>query len=228
MFNRISSRYDFLNRLLSLRRDVVWRKKIAALLPPGKPLDVLDMATGTADVLLALCRMSDRIRFAVGIDMAQQMLTRALEKIRRAGRSQQVSVLPADALRPPFREGVFDAVTMAFGIRNVTDVDLCLREMRRVLRPGGRALILEFSLPANHWIRTLYLLYFRHILPRIGGLISGDAEAYGYLNRSVETFPYGRDFEERMEKAGFGRVKTQPLTFGIASIYMGEKLKDKE
>ena len=117
----------------------------------------------------------------------------------------------------------FDAVTMAFGIRNVPDVGAALKEIHRVLRPGGRALILEFSLPANRWIRRFYLMYFRHVLPRIGGLISGDGRAYRYLNRTVEDFPYGRAFGDLMCEAGFREIELYPLTFGVATLYQGDK-----
>lgn len=224
MFDRIAHRYDLLNRLLSAGQDVRWRNKLAANLPGRSRQRVLDLATGTADVLLSLFRKSNHIEWAVGMDMAQRMLDIGREKVRERNLQHTIALLPGDAVYLPFQNDCFDAVTIAFGIRNVTDVNRSLREMQRVLRPGGRALILEFSLPANALFRRLYLFYFRHILPTIGGLISGDNYAYRYLNRTVETFPYGRAFCRLMEEAGFRQVQAIPLTFGIATIYRGEKI----
>ncbi len=223
MFDRIAERYDVLNRLLSLRQDVRWRRRMVHFLPQGEGLRLLDLATGTADVPLFLHKKSRRIQWTVGVDRARDMLNLGRAKLARRLKRDQVFLFPADAQRLPFRASSFDAVTLAFGIRNVVDLDLALREMQRVLRPGGRAIILEFSLPANRWFRALYLFYFRHILPPLGGWLSGDSEAYRYLNRSVETFPYGNAFVLRMKKAGFAKIQHQPLTFGIATIYSGEK-----
>ena len=221
MFDRIAPRYDLLNRLLSGRRDVAWRRQVAALLPDRDRLEVLDIATGTADILLTLFERRHNIASGVGADMAGKMLAIGQDKIRAAGLNERIELVQADALALPFADSSFDAVTIAFGIRNVTDVVRGLTEMNRVLRPGGRALILEFSLPANALIRWGYLLYFRHILPRLGALISGDRGAYRYLNQTVEDFPYGTAFCDLMLTAGFADVTALPLTFGIASIYSG-------
>ncbi|GMU92221.1 MAG: demethylmenaquinone methyltransferase [Candidatus Hydrogenedentota bacterium] len=223
MFDRIAPRYDLLNRLLSMRRDVAWRKRLATLLPKRDPLTVLDLATGTGDVLLALRRNCARVRSGVGVDMAGNMLKIGKEKFESKGDASVLRMVRGDATRLAVAESSFDAVTIAFGIRNVLDVEAALREMRRVLKPGGRALILEFSLPAFAPLRAGYLLYFRHVLPRIGGLVSGDAYAYRYLNQTVETFPYGETFCELMRKAGYQDVRAHPLTFGIATIYQGDK-----
>jgi demethylmenaquinone methyltransferase/2-methoxy-6-polyprenyl-1,4-benzoquinol methylase len=223
MFDRIAPRYDLLNRLLSMRRDVAWRKRLATLLPKHDPLTVLDLATGTGDVLLALRRNCARVRSGVGVDMAGRMLGIGKEKFESTGNASVLRMVRGDATRLAVAESSFDAVTIAFGIRNVLDVGAALREMRRVLKPGGRALILEFSLPAFAPLRAGYLLYFRHVLPRIGGLVSGDAYAYRYLNQTVETFPYGEAFCELMRKAGYQDVRAHPLTFGIATIYQGDK-----
>ncbi|MBN2364773.1 MAG: ubiquinone/menaquinone biosynthesis methyltransferase, partial [Calditrichaeota bacterium] len=185
MFDRISPRYDLLNRLLSLRQDVFWRKKLASHLPEQSSLTVLDLATGTADVLLSLFRHSHRLGQGIGIDMAREMMSIGREKVLSRNPAPPVYLFPADAIKIPLAENSVDAVTMAFGIRNLLDVPAGLIEMRRVLKPEGRILILEFSLPEVNWLRTLYLFYFRKILPRIGGLISGDPEAYRYLNQTV-------------------------------------------
>lgn len=221
MFDRIAHRYDLLNRLLSFRQDVAWRKRLARLLPDRPDLRVLDLATGTGDVLLSLHHNSGRVQSGVGVDMAGKMLAIGHEKIAARDLSKTLRMVRGDAMTIAFDDASFDAVTIAFGIRNVLDVCEALREMRRVLRPGGRALVLEFSLPGNALFRAGYLFYFRHVLPRIGGLISGDSYAYRYLNETVESFPYGEAFCALMRDAGFADVRAHPLTFGIATIYEG-------
>ena len=223
MFNRISGRYDFLNRALSLRQDVRWRKKLMDFLPKDQPLRILDVATGTADVPLFLLKKLPLIEKVIGIDPAEKMLALGREKIARQGLDSVITLVSGNALELPFANGIFDAVTIAFGIRNVTNVPQALREMHRVLHPGGRVLILEFSLPECGLFRSLYLSYFRNILPRIGALFSGNGKAYRYLNQTVETFPYGKDFLKLLDEAGFQKPKLVLLTFGIATIYSGEK-----
>lgn len=222
MFDQIADTYDLVNRLLSFRRDVAWRKRLALRMPSG-PTRVLDLATGTCDVPLALRRhCGERVR-GTGADMSGGMLRGGKRKLEAAGLSGTFSLVRADATRLGFAGASFDAVTIAFGIRNVVDVDAALREMLRVLRPGGRALILEFSLPKNVLFRAGYLLYFRHILPRLGGAVSGKPAAYRYLNETVEAFPYGGAFCERMEQAGFHGITAGALTFGIATLYEGTR-----
>ncbi len=223
MFDRIAPRYDLLNRLLSGGRDVAWRKRLARYLPPGEDLRVLDLATGTGDVLIMLDQASGRVGSGLGVDMAGEMLALGQRKLERGGLTERFTLARGDATVIPAADDSVDAVTIAFGIRNVDCVEKALAEMRRVLKPGGRALILEFSLPSNRLFRACYLFYFRHVLPRIGGLISGDRQAYRYLNETVESFPYGEAFIQLMERQGFHSVKEHPLTFGIASIYEGEK-----
>jgi len=222
MFDRIAHRYDLLNRLLSMGTDIRWRKQMAQHLPEGDALNVLDLATGTADVLISLRKHAPRVRRGVGMDMSGGMLHHGLEKLRHLGLHGPFQLVRADATCVAAASGAFDAATISFGIRNVLDVSAGLREMRRVLRPGGRALILEFSLPGNRLLRALYLFYFRNILPLLGGLISGDASAYRYLNETVESFPYGEAFCVLMRDAGFSGVRAIPLSFGIATLYVGE------
>jgi demethylmenaquinone methyltransferase/2-methoxy-6-polyprenyl-1,4-benzoquinol methylase len=222
MFDRIAHRYDLLNHLLSFNRDKAWRRKMTTLLPKRCDLVMLDLATGTADQLLAIFN-SGQIAIGVGLDPAEQMLAVGRQKIEQRGLGDKLSLQTGSAEQIPFADNSFDVITMSFGIRNVTDVNLALREMRRALKPEGRALILEFSLPKNGLVRRAFLFYFRHILPRLGGLISGDAKAYRYLNQTVETFPYGEDFSALMTKAGFGDTRLTPLTFGVATIYQGDK-----
>lgn len=221
MFNRIAHRYDLLNHLLSANRDKRWRRKLVDLLPPGDNLHVLDLATGTGDQLLSAFE-SGRVAQGTGLDPAEKMLAIGREKIAARGLSDKLRLTTGIAESLPVADNSMDAITISFGIRNVTDVQMALSEMTRALRPGGRALILEFSLPSNVLIRQLYLFYFRHVLPRLGALISGDASAYRYLNQTVETFPYGDDFLSLMRQAGFAHVEKLPLTFGIATIYRGD------
>lgn len=222
MFDRIAPRYDLLNRVLSGGIDVRWRKKIARLLPPGDRLRLLDVATGTADQILFLMDRAPQIAEAVGIDMAEHMLERGREKIARCGEDRPIVLKRGDALAIPEPDASFDVCTISFGIRNVTDVVAGLREMRRVLKPGGRAFVLEFSQPEARWFRAIYFFYLRRILPAIGGWMSGDREAYRYLNVTIETFPSGEAFCALMRQAGFSNVRAIPLTMGIASIYVGD------
>ena len=223
MFDRIAGRYDLVNRLLSFGQDIGWRKKLAELLPERQSQSILDLATGTGDVLLSLVKYSKKIRSGIGLDMSARMLEEARRKLPRSAISENLSLLRADATSIPCCDSSFDVVTMAFGIRNVTHVKKSLSEMHRVLNASGKVLILEFSLPPNILIRKLHLFYLRYLLPAIGGLISGDKEAYQYLNRTIESFPYGSDFLKLLDETGFKSTKAHPLTFGVATIYEGEK-----
>lgn len=223
MFDRIAHRYDFLNRLLSFGQSDVWRRRMARYLRDDRPIRLLDLATGTGDQLLALARKRYNMIGGVGLDLSNNMLEIGRAKIARKGLENIFQMQKGDATEIPFGDESFDAATITFGIRNVRDVDRALSEMHRVLKTGGRALILEFSIPRNRIIRKLYLFYFRTMLPRIGGLISGDKNAYGYLNQTVESFPYGEEFCALMRKAGFVRVAAHPMTFGVATVYVGDK-----
>jgi demethylmenaquinone methyltransferase/2-methoxy-6-polyprenyl-1,4-benzoquinol methylase len=223
MFDRIAERYDLLNRLLSFGQDVVWRNEVAKHLTDRNDQYVLDVATGTGDLLISLILKSAKIARAVGVDMAGKMLGVGWSKMIKHTMNESVTLVRGDAVRLPCFCNTFDAVTIAFGIRNVTDVSKALSEMFRVLKSKGRVIVLEFSLPANPVFKTVYLFYFRYILPSVGALISGDRYAYRYLNRTVESFPYGRAFCALLEKSGFQNVYEQPLTCGIATIYRGDK-----
>lgn len=223
MFDRIAHRYDLLNRLLSLGQDVVWRRRVARHLPEYSGQHILDLATGTGDLIISIFEKSDRVKSGVGIDMAERMLEFGRPKLVKRNLDALITLQKGDATAIPFSDACFDAVTIAFGIRNVNDVRKGLQEMWRILKPGGRAIILEFSLPENRLVRRVYLFYFRNILPRIGGMISGDSYAYRYLNETVESFPYGAEFCRLMEESGFVKVQMTPLTFGIATIYQGDK-----
>ncbi len=216
MFDSVADRYDLVNRLLSFRRDVVWRNKLAARLPVGEPFSILDVATGTGDVLATVARLRPNVRLGLGLDMSPKMLDLAHAKLA-AG--DMFALARGDAVRLPLADRSVDAVTMAFGIRNVPDVLTALEEIRRVLKPGGRALILEFSQPTNRLFRPLYLFYLRKVLPCLGGIVSRQPHAYRYLNETIESFPYGQVFCDLLLQAGFGQAAAAPLTLGIATLY---------
>ncbi|MBT3981842.1 MAG: bifunctional demethylmenaquinone methyltransferase/2-methoxy-6-polyprenyl-1,4-benzoquinol methylase UbiE [Bacteriovoracaceae bacterium] len=223
-FNLIANTYDQINRLTSLGIDGSWRKKLACYLPHKEHLDILDLATGTAEVAIELSNIYKHRAKITGVDPAAHMVEIGQNKIKEQGLDKQISLQVGNAMNLDFDDNSFDAVTIAFGIRNVPNIDTALKEIFRVLRPGGRVVILEFSLPKNIFVKSGYLLYFRHILPTIGRIISGHKNAYSYLNKSVEDFPYGDAFLTHLGKAGLIRVKDTPLSLGIASIYTGDKI----
>lgn len=223
MFNDISRRYDFLNHLLSFGLDILWRKQLAKFLTVKNGQKVLDLATGTADVLLSLFANNKNVQSGCGIDLADKMMDVGRKKISQRGLESHITLHHGDANQIPFNANTFDAATIAFGIRNMEDPGRVLNEMHRVLNIGGRALILEFSLPQNTIIRCVHLFYLRHLVPLIGVIFSGHYKAYRYLNKTIETFPYGKNFCALMTKAGFQNVEAHPLVFGIATIYQGDK-----
>lgn len=220
MFDRIAPTYDLVNRLLSFGLDIRWRKKVADHMPGERDMVLLDLATGTGDQVISLTR-TGRFTEAVGMDMSAGMLALGREKVVHLGLADIISMQEGDATKLPLEDGRFDAVTISFGIRNVVHVEAALAEMCRVLKPGGRAIILEFSLPESAMVRTGHLFYLRRILPLVGGLVSGDGGAYRYLNTTIEAFPYGSAFCDLMTKAGFSSATPHRLTFGIATIYVG-------
>jgi demethylmenaquinone methyltransferase/2-methoxy-6-polyprenyl-1,4-benzoquinol methylase len=225
MFDRIAHRYDSLNRVLSLGLDVGWRRRaLAHLPPPPSPggLEVLDVATGTADVALMLLSRKDVAR-VVGVDVSSKMLAYGADKAARHARGTSLTLQNGDATSLPFADQSFDAVTMAFGLRNVVDVDQALRELCRVLRPGGRAVVLEFGTPRPGLFSRVYQSYRRHVLPLVGGALSGDARAYRYLDRTIATFPSGEALRTRFENAGFGRSWQEALVEGAVGITVGER-----
>lgn len=221
MFDRIAPTYDRLNRLLSLRRDVGWRDYVARSLAARRVRSVLDVATGTADLLLSVCRRIPNLSRAAGVDLAPDMLNIARAKVARAGITAEITL--GDAHRLPYADESFDAITVGFGIRNMVDRLRAMTEMHRVLKPRGTLAILEFSLPKSPKVRTLYLAYFRHVLPAIGQSISGDALAYRYLNNSVEAFPSSEMVNSLLQRAEFFETITRPLTFGVATLYLSRK-----
>jgi demethylmenaquinone methyltransferase/2-methoxy-6-polyprenyl-1,4-benzoquinol methylase len=222
MFSAIAPRYDLLNRLLSAGRDRYWRREAirTAAIPPRGCL--LDICTGTADMALEAARQYPDARI-VGVDFSRLMIALGLGKIERAGLSDRISlqVAPAEAL--PFPDESFDATSVAFGLRNVPDRLRGLREMRRILRPGGRAVILEFTTPPSPVFRGLYLWYFHRVLPWIGRLVSGHPSAYSYLPASVSDFPSPEGLSAWMREVGFSEVFYSLLTGGIVAIHSGRK-----
>jgi demethylmenaquinone methyltransferase / 2-methoxy-6-polyprenyl-1,4-benzoquinol methylase len=225
MFGEIAGWYDFLNRLLSLGIDRSWRRKTVKLAPPREGAGpILDVCTGTADLALAYWRASGGRTRVVGADFCRPMLVIGQEKCRRAGADSQIALIEADAEHLPFPDGQFQIVSVAFGLRNVSDTDAGLREMARVCRPGGAVAVLEFSRPANRCFGAIYRWYFERLLPRIGqSLARNSQEAYNYLPASVGQFPQGAALVERFEAAGLRDVKYFPFTFGIATLYVGKK-----
>jgi len=222
MFSAIAPRYDLLNRLLSAGRDRVWRREAirAARLSAGARL--LDVCTGTADMALEAVRHCSACS-VVGVDFSEPMLALGRAKVERAGQGGRVRLERASAEALPFPADTFDAACIAFGLRNLPDRMAGLREMQRVLRPGGRAVILEFATPPGRLIRSVYLWYFHRILPSIGRLLSGHPSAYAYLPASVAEFPPPEGLADWLRESGFREVSYRRLTFGIVAIHVGIK-----
>ncbi len=223
MFNLISPTYDRANRVMSFGFDQIWRRKVCAFLLPKKEMRILDCATGTGDQITALLEKRPDIAEVIGIDLAEEMVKIGKEKIAKKPYANKVAFEVASALAIPYPDHSFDCVTIAFGIRNVTDMMAAFQEFRRVLKPGGRVLILEGTVPRKKWLRGLHLFYLRYVLPAIGGLISKNLKAYRYLNQTIETFPQGEKFAGRMRAAGFVNVHANTLLGGITTVYQGDK-----
>lgn len=220
LFDGIAPRYDFLNHLLSSGIDVFWRKKAISLLKEQRPSKILDVATGTGDLAFEACRLHPQS--IVGIDFATAMLDLARLKAGRKGLSSLVSFTKGQAEKLPFDRDTFDAVTVAFGVRNFSNLEKGLSEMVRVIRPGGAMVVLEFSKPRSPFIAGLYGFYSKRILPMVGGYLSSK-EAYEYLPSTIQEFPDGDQFAKVLEQAGLQHIRTFPLTFGIVTIYHGIK-----
>lgn len=223
MFGEIAPRYDALNHLLSLGIDRYWRWRTVRLAPPEGSAPILDLCTGTGDLALAYHKAAAGRAEIVGADFTHEMLVIARQKGARLG-DRAPRFLEADAQRLPFADNQFQLVSVAFGLRNVADTDQGLREMARVCRPGGRVVVLEFSLPEWQPLRFLYGWYFRNVLPRIGQALARNRQgAYNYLPQSVTEFPQGRALAERMKAAGLAEVRYWPFSFGVATLYVGRK-----
>ncbi len=223
MFNQIAKTYDRTNRILSLGMDLCWRKKLGFHLPKREELHILDLATGTADQLIALFESKRAsIHSAIGLDIAAEMLALGEQKISQKPYAKKIELQIGDAMQIPFAKQTFDACTFSFGVRNVKDPLQSLEEIFRVLKPGGRSLILEFSLPKAPF-KWPYLFYLRYILPWLGGKLSKEPGAYRYLNQTIESFPSGPSFLSLLKRAGFTHVKAHPMALGAVTLYVGEK-----
>ena len=224
MFGQIAGRYDFLNHLLSLGIDRYWRRRTVRLVPPVGPLPILDVCTGTGDLALAYDRAAGGKTPIVAADFCHEMLIIGRQKAQQAGADGRVTFIEADAQSLPLPADTFQIVCVAFGLRNVADTDRGIAEMVRVAASGGHVAVLEFSTPTRQPFKSVYGWYFRHVLPRIGKLFSrSSVDAYEYLPASVGEFPQGEALIERMRAAGLTNLRRYPLTFGVATLYVGEK-----
>lgn len=224
MFGRIAARYDLANRLLSGGMDVWWRRCLVAAVERGTPSDVVDLATGSGDVAFALARRLPAGTRITGMDFCQPMLDEAVIKQKVAGptRYANITFRQGDGLALPLPDECCDALTISFGLRNLADRARGLREMRRVLRPNGRLFVLEFSQP-QAWFRPIYFFYLRKVLPLVAGAVTGDKAAYVYLNETIEQFPNRAGLAEEIRSAGFSRVTSGGMTFGIVALHEAVK-----
>ena len=222
MFDNIAPKYDLLNHTLSMSIDRLWRRHVVNRVRRENPRRILDVATGTGDLAIALARRIDGVQ-VLAVDLSEGMLEVARRKVEARGLDGRIVLDRGDAEHLDVAAGSIDVVTVAFGVRNFGDLDAGLREMARTLRPGGKVMILEFSRPANPLFRSVYEFYSYRILPRIGGMISHDRRAYEYLPASVGEFPLPEEFLRRMEAAGFRNCRAHSQSFGIAQIYVGER-----
>lgn len=221
MFDNISGKYDFLNHFLSLGIDIYWRKRLVNIVKKHKPKTILDVATGTADLAIAMLKTKpDHI---TGIDISKGMLKVGHEKINAKKLDHIISLQHGDSENLPFKDNSFDAVCVSFGVRNFEQLEKGLSEMQRVLKPQGHLYILEFSQPTLVPFKQLYHVYSKYILPLLGRIISKDNSAYSYLPESVGAFPYGKELNTIIENCGYHNAKNIPLTLGIASIYTATK-----
>jgi len=221
MFDNISHRYDFLNHFLSLGIDILWRKKAIRQLEKDQPKLILDIATGTGDFAIeALALNPDKV---IGVDISSGMLDYGKKKMMKKGLEDKIELQMGDSEKLLFQDNNFDAVIVSFGVRNFENLVKGLTDMHRVLKPGGKTVIVEFSRPTMFPMKQLYSFYFKYILPVIGKLISKDQAAYTYLPESVDAFPDGQRFLDILNKVGFKNTECKPLTFGISSIYIGQK-----
>lgn len=222
MFDAISPKYDLLNRLFSLGIDQGWRRKVIRMLKREPVERLLDVATGTADLAIMAAR-KEAARQVIGVDISEGMLSHGREKVKTAGLEERLLLQQADSQALPFADGAFDAVTVAFGARNFEDLERGLREMLRVLRPGGRLFVLEFSRPRKAPMKQIFRFYFHRVMPTVGRMVSKDSAAYTYLPESVDAFPDGAEFVRILERCGGREALARPLTGAIATIYSARK-----
>ena len=222
MFDNIAPKYDLLNHTLSMSIDRVWRRRVVGEVRRAKPGRILDVATGTGDLAIAMARRIRDVQ-VLGVDLSEQMLAVARRKIEARGLDGRIVLDRGDAERLAVADASVDVATVAFGVRNFGDLGAGLRELARTIKPGGKVVILEFSRPRNRVLRALYEFYSYKILPRIGGLVSRDKRAYEYLPASVGEFPAPEEFMAMMARAGFRNCRARSQSFGIAQIYIGER-----
>lgn len=223
IFNDIAPKYDLLNHLLSMNIDKGWRRKAMKYIGEDEKGHLLDVACGTGDFSIAANKAG--VKQVTGIDISANMVEIGRKKVHELGLDHCIDLRSGDSEQMEFQSGTFDVVTVAFGVRNFEHLELGLREMQRVLRPGGKVIILEFSMPEHFPMKQLYKFYFRYILPTLGGWISGNKGAYTYLPESVMKFPQGQTFLDILSKCGFEKPIQRKLSFGIASIYVGKSKK---
>jgi demethylmenaquinone methyltransferase/2-methoxy-6-polyprenyl-1,4-benzoquinol methylase len=221
MFDSIAPKYDFLNRFLSIGIDQIWRKRAINSLKEINPKQILDVATGTADLAIAALKLNPD--YVTGIDISNQMLDVGRNKISNKALNSKITLQQADSANLPFEDNKFDAITVAFGVRNFEFLQQGINQMYRVTRNGGKLAVLEFSKPKSFPFKQLYNFYFKYILPGWGGLISKSKTAYTYLPESVEHFPEGENFAAYLKNAGYKKIEIVPLTFGICTLYTAIK-----
>lgn len=221
MFDTISGNYDGLNRIISLGIDTSWRKKVVALVGEKKPKKVLDVATGTGDLAIQMANMG--VEKIVGLDISPKMLDVGKNKIIAENLQEHIDMVVGDSENLPFKDNTFDAITVAFGVRNFENLDAGLKEIQRVLKPNGRFVVLETSVPTKFPFKQGYTVYSKYILPFIGKLFSKDKVAYSYLSQSAASFPFGQAFNNILAKNGFIDIEHKPQTFGVATIYVASK-----
>jgi demethylmenaquinone methyltransferase/2-methoxy-6-polyprenyl-1,4-benzoquinol methylase len=223
MFDNIAPTYDKLNHIMSLNIDRIWRRRVMRIVRRSKAVKIMDVATGTGDLAIAMAKRVDRTQI-LGVDLSEEMLAVARQKIQKQGLEERIMLVKGDAENLSMvADSSVDAVTVAFGVRNFENIELGLREMCRTLKEGGKLVVLEFSIPKNRFIRWVYAQYSHRIIPRIGSLISKDKRAYVYLPESVDEFPSPERFSQMLQEAGFKSVKCRSQSFGIAYIYEATK-----
>lgn len=221
MFDNVSGNYDFLNRLLTFGIDQKWRKLVVKTVAKKKPETILDIATGTGDFAIMLAKLNPKK--VIGLDLSQGMLDIGIQKIAKKNLSNLIEMVQGDSENLPFEDNSFDAITVGFGVRNFENLDKGLQEILRVLKPNGIFIVLETSQPEGSIMKPLFKFYSKYIIPTIGRLFSKDKSAYDYLPESAAAFPYGKKFNNILQKNGFNTIANKPLTFGIASMYTATK-----
>ena len=222
MFDRISPKYDALNHLFSLNIDKVWRRKTAKAVSKSRPKAILDLATGTADLAIAMAKRNPQTHI-IGMDISEKMLEIGKAKVAQQNLESQIELRLGDAASLPFEEGAFDAVTVAFGVRNFENLSKGVAEISRVMKTNGQVCILEFSMPEKFPVKQLYRFYFKRVMPKIGKWLSKDDGAYSYLPASVEKFPKPSLFSDMLASFGLKTLQVKSLSLGIATLYVAIK-----